>query len=135
MGNPLHFSLEVPKRAHKLLRDLYDHLLGKSDGTRLPMKATFLLSVSMPIVILPIERILKYKRNPAEVHMNDAVLDPKLADAINRAIDLQAAVHHADFFIGPWQFASLEKGTGFCQSGFRGLARPHCRSARYTGRN
>jgi hypothetical protein len=112
MGNPLHFSLEVPKRAHQLLQDLYEQL-GDSDGTRLPLKATFLLSVSIPIVILPIERILKYRRNATDVHMNDAVLNPKLADAVDHAIDLQAAVHLADFFTGPWQFASLEKGTGF----------------------
>lgn len=77
MGNPTHFSLEVPKRAHQLLRDLYEQL-GDSEGTRLPLKATFLLSISMPIVILPIERILKYKRTPNEVHMNDAVLNARL---------------------------------------------------------
>jgi hypothetical protein len=85
MGNPLHFSLEVPKRAHQLLRDLYEHL-GESDGTRLPLKATFLLSVSMPIVILPIERILKYRRNANSGRMDDAVLNPKLADAVDHAI-------------------------------------------------
>lgn len=77
------------------------------------MKATFLLSVSMPIVILPVERILKYKRRPSEVHMNDAVLNPTLADAVDKGIDLEAKVHLADFFTGPWQFASLEKGAGF----------------------
>ncbi|OBY05208.1 hypothetical protein BAE36_21335 [Rhizobium leguminosarum bv. trifolii] len=70
MGNPLHFRLEGPRRAHQLLRDLYEQL-GDSDGTRLSLKAMFLLSVSMPIMILPIERILKYRRNPAHVHMND----------------------------------------------------------------
>ncbi|TBG74379.1 hypothetical protein ELG69_28965 [Rhizobium leguminosarum] len=112
MGNPTHFSLEVPKRAHQLLRDLYEHL-SDSDGTKLPLKATFLLSISMPIIILPIERILKYKRKPSEVHMNDAVLNPKLAVAVYRAIDLEDKVHLADFFTGPWQFASLEKGAGF----------------------
>lgn len=79
IGNPLHFSLEVPRRAHQLLRD--------SDGTHLPLKATFLLSVSMSIVILPIERILKYRRNPADVHMNDAVLNPKLAGAVDRVVN------------------------------------------------
>lgn len=120
MGNPLHFSLEVPKRAHQLLRDLYEHL-GESDGNRLPLKATFLLSVSMPIVILPIERILKYRRGANSGHMNDAVLNPKLADAVDQAIDLQAAVHQADFFIGPWQFASLEKGVGFPNLALDGL--------------
>ncbi|MEJ6846800.1 hypothetical protein V3589_11345 [Sinorhizobium fredii] len=112
MGNPTHFSLEVPKRAHQLLRDLYEQL-GGSEGTRLPLKATFLLSVSMPIVILPIERILKYKRKPAEVHMNDAILNARLADAVDRAIDLQAKVHTAKFFTGSWQYATLEKGSGF----------------------
>lgn len=112
MGNPTHFSLEVPKRAHQLLRDLYEQL-GDSEGTRLPLKATFLLSISMPIVILPIERILKYKRKPNEVHMNDAVLNARLADAVDRAIDLQAKVHEAKFFAGPWQHAALTKGAGF----------------------
>ncbi len=112
MGNPTHFSLEVPKRAHQLLRDLYEQL-GDSEGSRLPLKATFLLSVSMPIVILPIERILKYRRKPNEVHMNDAVINARLADAVDRAIDLQAKVHEAKFFTGPWQHAKLKKGLGF----------------------
>nr|WP_299506491.1 hypothetical protein [uncultured Rhizobium sp.] len=120
MGNPLHFSLEVPRRAHQLLRDLYEQL-GDSEGTGLPLKATFLLSVSMPIMILPIERILKYRRDPAHVHMNDAVLHPKLAEAVDRAIDLHAAVHLADFFTGPWQFASVDKGVGFPNLAAEGL--------------
>lgn len=112
MGNPIHFSLDVPKRAHQLLRDLYEQL-SDSDGTRLPLKATFLLSVSMPIVILPIERILKYKQKRAEGHMNDAVLNPRLADAVDRAIFLKGKVHKATFFTGSWQYASLAKGAGF----------------------
>jgi hypothetical protein len=120
MGNPTHFSLEVPKRAHQLLHDLYEQL-SDSERTKLPLKATFLLSVSMPIVILPIERILKYKRKPSEIHMNDAVLNPQLADAVDRAIDLQGQVHLAKFFIGPWQYASLEKGSGFPNLAVEGL--------------
>lgn len=112
MGNPTHFSLEVPKRAHQLLRDLYEQLTD-SDGTRLPLKATLLLSVSMPIVILPIERILKYRRKPTEVHMNDAILNERLADAVDRAMDFDAKVHEAKFFAGSWQYAMLPKGAGF----------------------
>ena len=120
MGNPAHFSLEVPKRAHQLLRDLYEQLTD-SDGTKLPLKATFLLSVSMPIVILPIERIQKYRRKRAEGHMNDAVLHPRLADAVDRAIDLDKEVHEAKFFTGLWQYASLEKGDGFPNLAVEGL--------------
>jgi hypothetical protein len=120
MGNPTHFSLEVPKRAHQLLRDLYERL-SDSEEAKLPLKATFLLSISMPIIVLPLERILKYKRNPAEVHMNDVVLNPKLADAVDRAIDLQGQVHQADFFGGSWQYASLAKGSGFPNLAIHGL--------------
>lgn len=120
MGNPTHFSLEVPKRAHELLRDLYEQL-SDSDGTRLPLKATFLLSISMPIVILPIERILRYKQKRAEGHMNDAVLNPRLADAVDRAIDLKGKVHEAKFFTGPWQYATLERGAGFPNLAVEGL--------------
>lgn len=120
MGNPTHFSLEVPKRAHQLLHDLYEQL-SDSEGAKLPLKATFLLSISMPIVILPIERILKYKRGPSEVHMNDAVLNQRLAESVARAIDLQGQVHLADFFAGQWQYASLEKGSGFPNLAWNGL--------------
>ncbi len=109
MGNPTHFSLDVPKRAHQLLRELYDQL-GNSEGTKLPLKATFLLSVSMPMVILPVERILNAKQKG---HMDDAVINPGLADAVGQAINLEARVHLAGFFTGPWQYASLEKGSGF----------------------
>lgn len=112
MGNPTHFSLEVPKRAHQLLRDLYE-LLTDSEGTRLPLKATFLLSISMPIIILPYERILQYKRRQSRIHMNDAVLNTRLADAVDEAIDLQGQIHQTEFFIGSWEYTSLEKGPGF----------------------
>src|SRR5688572_9271058 len=120
MGNPTHFSLEVPKRAHQLLHELYEQL-SDSEGTKLPLKATFLLSISMPMIILPIERILKYKRNPALAHMNDAAVNPRLADAVERAIDLQGQAHQANFFAGRWRYASLEKGQGFPNLAVDGL--------------
>lgn len=112
MGNPTHFSLEVPKRAHQLLCDMYERL-SESEGTKLPLKATFLLSVSMPIIILPIERILNYKRNATNGPVNDAVLNPALANALDNALDLEAEVHKAPFFKGPWEYAALEKEIEF----------------------
>lgn len=120
MGTPSHFSLEVPKRAHQLLRDLYEQL-GDSEDARLPLKATFLLSVSMPIIILPIERILKYKTKLAEGHMNDAILNAKLTKAVNQSIDLDAKASEAQFFVGSWQYANLEKGLAFPNLAAAGL--------------
>nr|WP_321982683.1 hypothetical protein [uncultured Cohaesibacter sp.] len=120
MGNPTHFSLEVPKRASQLLRDFYLNL-GETEGKNLPLKATFLLSMSMPITILPIERILKYRRNNAEVHMNDAVLNNNLAVEVDRAIDLQAEVKNARFFSGSWQYTEIEKGESFPNLAKNGL--------------
>lgn len=113
MGNPIHFSLEVPQRAHSLLRDLYD-TLGETEGTKLPLKATFLLSISMPIVILPIERILKRK-----AHMND--VNQHLADGVANAIDDNTLARAAPFFAGRWEYASLEKGAGFPNLARHGL--------------
>jgi hypothetical protein len=120
MGNPTHFSLEVPKRAHQLLHDLYERL-SDSEEAKLPLKATFLLSISMPIIVMPIERILRYKRNPVEDHMNDAVINPKLADAVDRGINLQGQVHLAEYFAGSWQYTSLERGLGFPNLAVDGL--------------
>lgn len=120
MANPIHFSLEVPKRAHQLLHEMYERL-GVSEGTQLSLKATFLLSVSMPMIILPIERILKYKRPRAPEHMNDAALNARLAEAVDRGIDLRSQVHRASFFTGRWQYATLAKGAAFPNLAATGL--------------
>lgn len=118
MGNPTHFSLDVAKRANRLLGSLYEHL---TEENGLPLKATFLLSISMPIIILPIERILRFKQRNSNDHMNDVALNTRLADAVDRAIDLNKMVHEAKFFVSPWQYASLDKGGGFPNLAVQGL--------------
>lgn len=121
MGNPQHFSLELPQRCLQLLNDLYlDLPVAESCGqTPLKLKATFLLAISMPMINLPLERINKYRddghTNVHPVgHMNDAPLNEGLGKAIKKAIDPEIALKAAPFFkSGAWRYHKLPKENGF----------------------
>lgn len=109
MGVPVHFSLEVPKRAYELVCELYEQLSDSKKGTKFSQEATFLLSMSMPIIILPVERILKYGQKPTDGYMNNAALNPKFVAAINRAVNLDRKIHEEVSFADLWQYVSRTK--------------------------
>lgn len=124
MGNPQHFSQELPQRCQQLIRDLYEHL-PDSDGSGLRLKATFLLSISMPMVVLPVERMLKHRNAGPGVHMNDAPLDAKLAAEIYRVTGKGVTLHQTPFYREDvWEWATLPKGTGFPDLAAHGLPVP-----------
>lgn len=108
MAIPRHFNLEVSQRALEVIFKFYDRLPG-FERKDFP-GATFLLSLSMPIVILPIERIQKYIGNLTDSHMNDIIHDEKLAKAIKKTVNLSKKIHKEKFFTGLWQYASLKRG-------------------------
>lgn len=107
MGNPQHFSRELTRRGQQLLDNHYNDLTPSAGG--LPLKATFLLSISMPMVILPYERIKKTK-----AHMNDGTLDPALAAAVVAATDAKVQHRQTPYFVADtWEHAVLPKGAAF----------------------
>jgi len=121
MGNPQHFSRDLPQRCQQLLRDLYFDLPHREGSGPVPLKlkATFLLAISMPMINLPLERINKYRddgqaKRPAAEHMNDFQLDPRVADAVKLVIDENTLLKDAPFFsAGAWRYHELAKGNGF----------------------
>lgn len=120
MGIPKHFSYEVSQRALELICKFYDGALD-SERKDIP-EATFLLSVSIPIVILPIERIQKYIKKTDESHMNDVDLDRDLANAIKGAFNASEKFCDQEFFKeDEWQYDSLKKGKGFPNLAINGL--------------
>lgn len=128
MGNPQHFSLELPQRCLQLLHDLYDNLPAGDDCGSVPLKlrATFLLSISMPMINLPIERIHKYRDDglvhaPQADHVNDFALNQKVADAVKAAIDDTILLKDAPFFSEGWRYIERPKGGGFPDLARHGL--------------
>lgn len=84
MGIPTNYSRDLPNRCLDLLDGLWDHVAGdhqlglKHGG---PLSSTFLLSLAIPIVVLPTERILKQDAKE-EGHADDRSLDPEVAERV-----------------------------------------------------
>lgn len=85
MGSAPHFSRTLPSRCQVLLNELYEANLPTAPDSDHRLKATFLLSVAMPMVIFPMERIAKHAAGTASGHINDAPLDQPLADKVKAA--------------------------------------------------
>lgn len=118
MTIPKHFSHEVSQRALEPICKFYDRL-PECERKGFP-EATFLLSVSMPIVILPIERIQKHTGSTIG-HMDDTAHNKDLANAIKKTVNMSEKVHNKKFFADMWQYASLKKEGGFPNLAVKGL--------------
>lgn len=129
MGNPQHFSLELPQRCQQLIQELYPYLPDGTNCGEVPRKlrATFLLSISMPMINLPLERINKFRADDGQAkhlaaeHMNDRPLDMNVANAMQLAIDSKILLKDAPFFSGSWRYLRLPKGEGFPNLAQNGL--------------
>jgi hypothetical protein len=82
MVNPLHYSLELPQRCLQLIEELWPHA-EKARQRGLPklgaLTTTFLISMSMPIINLPVERIERYKNERGQGYADDRHVDVRLA--------------------------------------------------------
>jgi len=112
MGNPRNYSLELPERCLLLL----DELWSRAQVTRSvdrpdlgPLTSTFLISMSMPIINLPIERIERRGGNEASHYASDRPVDPAAANAIVETLQ-RRSFGDAPFFVdGAWRFVSCRK--------------------------
>ena len=103
MGGANHFSKALPMRCQTLLDELYQEQLPKAPDSDYRLRATFLLSVAMPMVIFPMERIYKFSDGTQSGHLNDAPLDQTLAD--NLKAELSKSAEESQFFDrGKWAF-------------------------------
>ena len=111
MGNPAHYSREVPSRCLQLIDGLWPHVEGlfQSDRRDLgPLTSTFLISMSYPIINLPIERIERHHSKPDQAYADDRHVDPELAATVWRDLGGQK-LRKAPFFVsGMWSFCQSE---------------------------
>jgi hypothetical protein len=92
-----------------LIDEFWPAISKKRRDNSLPLNASFLLAISIPMINLPIERIWKPQMNRAVGHLNDAVLDAPLAQAIRKSIG-PGAVARADFYRpDAWRYHYLPK--------------------------
>lgn len=84
MGRPRHYSGELPQRCQRLIEMLGDRVDEASDPDGRwggPLKTTFLLAMATPMLVLPIERILKAADGAAGV-ADERDLDPGFAERL-----------------------------------------------------
>ncbi|SDF58813.1 hypothetical protein SAMN05216241_101542 [Limimonas halophila] len=100
MAEPEHFSRDVPRRCLHLINRLW-HQLDTIHDPRDPdggtLTATFVLAMSTPIVLLPIELIDRTGRRGNPTSIDDRGLDQSLTDAINRGLG-GGQLQNAPFF-------------------------------------
>jgi len=111
MGSPRQFSREIPKRANRLIKELYDDL-PESEDRPFKLKATFLLSAATSIISVPYERSAENKE-----HLGDE----DHADSIRQATQSADPISSAPFYTGTWRYYRLEKGDGFPKLAIEGF--------------
>lgn len=108
MGNPQHYGIELPQRCLTLLEGLWagasqtfnehTHHLG-------PLTSTFLISMSMPIINIPTERIEKHLGlRDAEGYVDERHLNPCATEEFNNVLR-RGRFSQAPFFkSNAWRF-------------------------------
>ena len=82
MGN---FSLELPERCLQLLETLWPYAQNIRQVERLdlgPLTSTFLISMAIPIINLPIERLERREGGENRHHVDDRQINPRSVTAI-----------------------------------------------------
>lgn len=111
MGSPRQFSREIPKRANRLITELYDNL-PESEDRPFKLKATFLLSAATPIISVPYERSAENKE-----HLGDE----DHAEIIRQATQSSEPISSSPFYSGTWRYFRLDKGDGFPKLAIEGF--------------
>lgn len=109
MSRPQHYSLEIATRCQRLIEQLSDKV---GEDCRLadewggPLRTTFLLAMSTPMLVLPMERLFRPLFGRSGV-ANDAELDPTLAQRVSDTFDRGRTFGEAPFFIADtWAYVA-----------------------------
>lgn len=109
MGNPLHTSLELPQRCLQLIDELWATVEATEEKRRPDlgsMTTTFLLAMSMPIINLPIERLVN--RSEIGKYADDRHLDKAATEAIDRIVGGRP-LKDAPFYVpNAWSFITSD---------------------------
>ena len=111
MGNPAHYSREIPSRCLQLIDGLWQHAEGLFQPDRRdlgPLTSTFLISMSFPIINLPIERIERNSSRSGQGYADDRHVDPKLAAAVWQKLGGEELRKAPFFSHGAWSFCKSE---------------------------
>jgi hypothetical protein len=107
LGNPAHYGRALPQRCLQLIDGLWDQaeqILQAHRPELGPLTSTFLLSMSMPIINLPIERIERHRDKQERGYADDSAKDPKLSKAIFNALGGQELRRAPFYSRGSWSF-------------------------------
>ncbi|RVP95051.1 hypothetical protein [Sinorhizobium meliloti] len=112
MGNPLHYGIELPQRCLTLIEELWGTASQIHGGVRPdlgPLTTTFLVSMSMPIINLPVERIERQiGLGGFEGYVDDRHVSAQAVDAF-RGVIHRGNLEHAPFYQhGAWRFAEYQ---------------------------
>ncbi|RAP39495.1 hypothetical protein BYZ73_20205 [Rhodovulum viride] len=114
MGNPQHYSVELPCRCLALINGLWHEaskLHGEENPELGPLTSTFLVSMSMPILTIPLERVERQiGKAEDQAYADDRHLGPKAADAFVDVIRKGKLGEAAFYKEGAWRFVSVRKG-------------------------
>jgi hypothetical protein len=117
VGQPEHFSLELPGRCMTLIERLWPTVetIKQPEHPELgPLTSTFLISMSMPILVLPIERIERQAtKATAGGYADDRALSPRLAANVADTLGGRP-FRKAPFFVrGSWSFLEVGREAKF----------------------
>lgn len=108
MGRPAHYSTEIATRCQRLIDRLVtqveqDQVLRQE--FRGPLRTTFLLAMSTPMIVLPMERLYKPIVNRGGV-ADDTHLDPVIKDRVQAVFDGRGFQDTPLFEKGQWAYVS-----------------------------
>lgn len=108
MGRPGNYSIEVPSRCQQIIDELIERVEHDSrlaEGWGGPLKTTFLLAMSTPMLVLPLERIFKplIRNNPGVA--DDSLMDARVGKDVQAVLGPRRAFGAAPFFEeGTWTY-------------------------------
>lgn len=111
MGQPYHYGINLPERCLQLIDGLWgqaQNVHGNDRPELGPLTSTFLISMAMPIINLPIERIERHIDKPVG-YADDRHISQ---DAVQAFIDVIRKGPFADapfFEDAAWSFATVRK--------------------------
>jgi hypothetical protein len=113
MGRPTHYSTEIVSRCQRLIERLSDQISSDSalvDEFGGPLRTTFLLAMSTPMIVLPMERLYKPLIGREGV-ADDTALNPNLSQRVLEQFDGHRAADAPFFVAGDWAY--IDAVTGF----------------------
>ena len=111
MGNPTNYSVELPQRCLRLMRELRPYakrVYGEGDKGLGPLSVTFLVTMSMPMLNIPLERIYQHLAKPEAPKLSDdRGRDQGVTTAVQAEISAQKELKDAAFFTGEeWRYVA-----------------------------